>query len=64
MEKEMNQHSASWEVIFSDADCTQIWKYDKKKFANGPVSVETKWEPHIIKEWTKGKKIKSVRKTK
>lgn len=50
-----------WEVCYSDEVCEQIWKYDLTKFQNGPISVETKWKPHILKEWKEGKKIKSVR---
>jgi len=59
-EKQIKQPS-KWEVIYSDDDCQQIWKYDLIKFPNGPISVETNWKPHIIKEWKEGKSTKSVR---
>jgi hypothetical protein len=33
-----------FEYRFEDDECTQIWKYDLKKFPNGPISVETQWK--------------------
>jgi hypothetical protein len=50
-----------WEVVYSDGDCDQIWKYDLTKFENGPISVETTWKPHVLKEWKEDKSLKSVR---
>ena len=52
-----------FEIAYSDEECDQIWKYDLDKYTNGPISVETKWKSHILKEWKEGKKIKSLRKT-
>lgn len=59
-EKQIKQPS-KWEIVYSDDDCQQIWKYDLNKQPNGPVSVETNWKPHILKEWKEGKTLKSVR---
>jgi hypothetical protein len=40
-----------WELRREDNCCTQIWKYDKNKNKNGPVSVETIWKSWILDEW-------------
>jgi hypothetical protein len=39
-----------FEYIFEDEDSKSIWKYDLKKFSNGPISVEYNWKPHYLKE--------------
>jgi hypothetical protein len=39
-----------FEYIYEDDESTSIWKYDLKKFPNGPLSVEYKWKPHYLKE--------------
>lgn len=39
-----------FEYRFDDDECTQIWKYDLKKFPNGPISVETQWKAKYLKE--------------
>jgi len=39
-----------FEHIFEDEDSKSIWKYDLKKFANGPISVEYHWKAHYLKE--------------
>lgn len=39
-----------FEYIFEDDDSKSIWKYDLKKFPNGPVSVEYHWKAHYLKE--------------
>jgi hypothetical protein len=39
-----------FEYIFEDEDSKSIWKYDLKKFQNGPVSVEYYWKAHYLKE--------------
>jgi hypothetical protein len=39
-----------FEYRFEDDECTQIWKYDLKKFPNGPISVETQWKTKYLKE--------------
>jgi hypothetical protein len=39
-----------FEYIFEDEESKSIWKYDLKKFPNGPVSVEYHWKAHYLKE--------------
>ena len=39
-----------FEYIFEDDESKSIWKYDLKKFANGPISVEYHWKAHYLKE--------------
>ncbi len=41
---------AKFEYIFEDEESKSIWKYDLKKFTNGPVSVEYHWKAHYLKE--------------
>lgn len=33
-----------FERIYEDDDCISIWKYDLKKFKNGPIEVEYKYK--------------------
>lgn len=60
-DKRSPSQSLKWKVVYSDEICDQVWHYDKEKFKNGPVLVETTWKPHILKEWKHGKALKSVR---
>ena len=39
-----------FEYIFEDDESKSIWKYDLKKFPNGPISVENKYTAKYIKE--------------
>lgn len=39
-----------FEYVFEDEDSKSIWKYDIKKFPNGPVSVEHHWKSSYLKE--------------
>lgn len=39
-----------FEYIYEDEDSKSIWKYDLKKFKNGPISVEYHWKEHYIKD--------------
>lgn len=39
-----------FEYIFEDDESKSIWKYDLKKFPNGPVSVEYHFKSHYLKE--------------
>ena len=35
-----------FEIVYKDEDGTEsVWKYDLKKFPNGPISVENKFPP-------------------
>lgn len=45
-----------WELRREDNICTQIWKYDRTKNKNGPVSVETIWKTWILDEWENKRK--------
>ena len=46
-----------FEYIFEDDESKSIWKYDLKKFPNGPVSVEYHWKAHTtLKNWHSVKK--------
>lgn len=33
-----------FERVYEDDDCISIWKYDLKKFPNGPIDVEYKYK--------------------
>ena len=40
-----------FEITYKDDDGTEsVWKYDLKKFPNGPISVETQWKTKYLKE--------------
>lgn len=39
-----------FEVVYKDDEGEYIWKYDLKKFPNGPISVENKWKASYLKE--------------
>jgi hypothetical protein len=39
-----------FEYIFEDDESKSIWKYDLKKFPNGPISVEYHFKSHFLKE--------------
>ena len=47
-----------FEVTYKDDDgCESVWKYDLKKFPNGPIEVINKFPPHYekaLKKTTKG----------
>jgi hypothetical protein len=57
-----------WEVVYEDDESISIWKYNLKKFANGPVEVEYKWKrnfnPWGTKKKTLGQLAKEARKKK
>ena len=51
--KENNSNSekpTKFEYIYEDDESKSIWKYDLKKFPNGPISVEYHWKAHYLKE--------------
>lgn len=39
-----------FEYIFEDEASKSIWKYDLKRFTNGPISVEHYWKASYLKE--------------
>lgn len=65
-EPSIREKPTKFEYTFEDEDCISIWKYDKTKFPNGPISVENKWKPAftnriklIQKETKEAKKVKT-----
>ena len=42
-EKAPQPRPDKWEITFEDEETISIWKYNKKKFPNGPISVENKF---------------------
>lgn len=44
-EPSMKDKPTKFEYTYEDDESISIWKYDKKKFPNGPISVEYKWKP-------------------
>jgi hypothetical protein len=51
VKKEIIKNYNKYETRYEDNACTQIWKWDKSKNKNGPVSVETIWKTWILDEW-------------
>lgn len=49
--KQGDEKLQHFEIRREDNACTQIWKWDRKKNPNGPVSVETIWKQWILDEW-------------
>ena len=39
-EKTPQPRPDKWEITFEDEETISIWKYNKKKFPNGPIEVE------------------------
>ena len=53
-----------WEITYKDADGFEsTWKYDLKKFANGPISVENKYPPYYEKNMKKAQKEAKLEKS-
>ncbi len=54
-----------FEVTYKDDDGVEsVWKYDLKKFPNGPISVENKFPPHYEKALKKQQKEAKLEKKK
>lgn len=61
MAKESRPESPEkYELTFEDEQSVEIWKYDKTKFKNGPISVEIRWKASYLKEFEESKKKKST----
>ena len=43
-EKKPEPKPIKWEVTYEDDESISIWRYNTKKFSNGPVEVEYKWK--------------------
>lgn len=60
-----DEKPTKFERIFEDEECISIWKYDLKRFKNGPVEVEYKWKrsfnPWKQKKMTLGDMVKPTR---
>jgi hypothetical protein len=47
-----------WEITYKDDDGFEsTWKYDLKKFPNGPISVENKYPAGYIKDLKQKQKL-------
>ena len=52
-----------FEVVYKDDDGTEsIWKYDLDKFANGPISTETKYPAGYMKDLKQRQKMAKLEK--
>lgn len=49
-----------WEVVYEDEESISIWKYDRTKTTNGPISVEYKWKKGFD-IWTPPNKKKTIK---
>ena len=56
MKKQEIEKPTKFERIFEDEEGKSIWKYDLKKFPNGPISVEYSYKAHVLKAWELHKK--------
>ena len=45
-----------FEIIYEDEESISTWKYDLKKFQNGPVEVEIKYKRGVIHPALKNEK--------
>jgi hypothetical protein len=66
LEPLMKDKPTKFEYTYEDDECISVWKYDKKKFPNGPISVEYKWKPawaarmkEVQKQEKEAKKLKT-----
>jgi hypothetical protein len=54
-----------FEVVYKDDDGVEsVWKYDLKKFPNGPIEVTNKFPPHYEKALKKQQKEAKLEKKK
>ena len=51
MKKQEMEKPTKFERVFEDEEVKSIWKYDLKKFPNGPISVEYSHKAHVLKAW-------------
>ena len=51
-----------FEYRFEDDECTQIWKYDLKKFPNGPIEVINKYPAGYDKQMKQRVKLAKLEK--
>lgn len=60
MAKPLDTSNDKYDLIFEDEQAVSIWKYDKSKFKNGPISVEYKWKASYLKQFEDSKVKKST----
>lgn len=54
-----------FEIVYKDDDGVEsVWKYDLKKFPNGPIEVTNKFPPHYEKALKKQQKEAKLEKKK
>lgn len=51
MAKVVAESPTKWEIRFEDETGSQVWKFDRKRNRNGPVSVDTVWKQWLLDEW-------------
>lgn len=52
-----NEQPTKFERVYEDEETISIWRYDLKKFRNGPVEVEYKYKKGFKPKTTGGKKF-------
>jgi len=61
-EKAPQPRPDKWEITFEDEETISIWKYNKKKFSNGPIEVEYKYKKGYTHPKNKKKTMKDLMK--
>ena len=59
-EKKPEPKPPKWQITYEDEDCISIWKYNKKKFPNGPIEVEYKYKRGYTHPKDKKKTMKDL----
>ena len=59
-EKKPEPKPIRWEILYEDEDAISIWKYNSKKFANGPIEVDYKYKRGYHHPGRKKKTIKDL----
>jgi hypothetical protein len=52
-----NEQPTKFERVYEDEETISIWRYDLKKFRNGPVEVEYKYKKGFKPKQPGGKKF-------
>ena len=60
MANQADNSKDKYELIFEDEQGVSIWRYDKSKFKNGPISVENRYKASFLKDVEESKKKKST----
>jgi len=59
-EKAPQPRPDKWEITFEDEETISIWKYNNKKFSNGPIEVEYKYKKGYTHPKNKKKTMKDL----